>query len=96
MQETSTSEILAILVSYHYLLQYILFITVTVYFIDYDLNFFIDTTFGTKAPSKTEMEKGEITLWNGKIPKYGCVKGEGVHWRRECIIRQGETNSGGL
>ena len=41
-------------------------------------------------------EREGLAFWNVWIPKRGSVQGEGVHWRRDCIIRQGATNSDGL
>ena len=41
-------------------------------------------------------EREGLTFWNVGMPKCGGVQGEGVHWRKGGIIKQGETNSGGL
>ena len=60
-------------------------------------NLFTDTTVGIEAPTEVEMEEREgLAFWNAELPKNGGVQGEGVHWRRESIIRQGEPNSDGL
>ena len=57
----------------------------------------VDTTVRIEAPTEAEMEEREgLAFWNESIPKSGDVQGEGVHWRRVDIIRQGGTNSGGL
>ena len=41
-------------------------------------------------------ERKGLAFSNVALPKCGGVQGEGVHWRRVCIIRQGATNSDGL
>ena len=58
---------------------------------------FTDTTVRIEVPSGTEMEEREgLAFCNVGIPKSGGVQGEGVYWRRECIIRHRGTNSDGL
>ena len=48
-------------------------------------------------PTEAEMEEREgLAFWNLGIPKSGGIQGEGVHWRRDYIIRQGATNSDSL
>ena len=39
-------------------------------------------------------EREGLVFWNDWIPKSGGVQGEDVHWRRECIISQGENSDG--
>ena len=47
-----------------------------------------DTTVRVKAPTEAEVEEREnLSFWNGYIPKSSGIQGEGVHWRRVCIIR---------
>ena len=50
----------------------------------------VDTTVRIEAPTEAEMEEREgLAFWNVWIPKSGGVQGEGVHWRREYIIKEG-------
>ena len=52
--------------------------------------FFIhpDTTIKTEATSKVEMEERQgPAISNIQLGISGCDEGEGVHWRRRCIIR---------
>ena len=47
-----------------------------------------DTTVRTEATSEVEMEERQgPAFWNMGLGTSGCVEGEGVHWRRICIIR---------
>ena len=55
---------------------------------------FTDTT---ESPAEAEVEEREgLTFCNVAIPKSGGVQGEGVHWRRDDIIKKGGTKNDGL
>ena len=57
----------------------------------------LDATVRVASPTEAEVEEKEgLPFWNVGISKSGGVQGEGIHWRRVCIIILGETNSDGL
>ena len=63
----------------------------------YSLILFTDTTVRVESPAEAEVEEREgLAFCNVAIPKSGGIQGEGVHWRRDDIIKKGGTKNDGL